>query len=53
MWRLHSRRCPGENSVVEVSLVRSRDGALHAKNVSVADVPDVKDVEACMGKRFA
>ena len=32
---------------MEVSLVRSREGVLHAKNVSVVDAPpDAKDVEA-------
>ena len=38
--------------MVEVSLVRSREGVLHAKNASVADAPpDAKDVEAA--KRVA
>ena len=44
------RRCPGVDSIVEVSLVRSREGVLHAKNVSVADAPpDAKDVEVSIG----
>ena len=47
------RRCPGVDSIVEVSLVRSREGVLQAKNVSVADAPpNAKDVEVSMGRTF-
>ena len=45
------RRCPGVDSIVEVSFVRSREGVLRAKNVSVADAPpDAKDVEVSIGQ---
>ena len=50
---LRARRCPGVDSIVQVSLVRSREGVLHAKNVSVVDAPpDAKDVEVSMGRTF-